>query len=131
MDDPIKATPEIPEQHLSEPPKTQQDHAAEKPLQGLSLDEAAQRLKRDGPNQLPKLHQRNFLRILIDTFKEPMFALLMAGGATYWLLGDHTEAFLLLLFATFSISITLVQESRSERVTYQRPACVTWPKAIV
>ncbi len=99
-------------------PSTQvtQDQTAEKPLQGLSLDEAAQRLKRDGPNQLPKPHQRNFLRILADILKEPMFALLMAGGAIYWLLGDHTEAFLLLLFATFSISITLVQESRSERV---------------
>ena len=112
----MKATIDTPVQPLTETPKTQRDQAAEKPLQGLSLDEAAQRLKRDGPNQLPKLHQRNFLRILIDTFKEPMFALLMAGGATYWLLGDQTEAFLLLLFATFSISITLVQESRSERV---------------
>ncbi|HOY21706.1 MAG TPA: cation-translocating P-type ATPase [Cellvibrio sp.] len=93
-----------------------QDQATGKPLQGLSLDEATQRLKRDGPNQLPKPHQRNFLRILTDILKEPMFALLIAGGAIYWLLGDHTEAFLLLLFATFSISITLVQESRSERV---------------
>lgn len=96
--------------------KVTQNQAAEKPLQGLSIDEAAQRLKRDGFNQLPKPNQRNFFRILTDILKEPMFALLMAGGAIYWLLGDHTEAFLLLLFATFSISITLVQESRSERV---------------
>lgn len=106
MEYPSKAATDVP----------MQAQAADKPLQGLSLDEAAQRLKRDGPNQLPKPHQRNFLRILTDILKEPMFALLMAGGAIYWLLGDHTEAFLLLLFATFSISITLVQESRSERV---------------
>lgn len=85
-------------------------------LQGLSHEEAARRLQRDGPNQLPKANSRNLLRIFLDVLREPMFALLLGGGLIYWLLGDTTEALLLLVFASISVSITLVQESRSERV---------------
>ncbi len=85
-------------------------------LQGLSHEEAALRLQRDGPNQLPKANRRNLLRIFLDVLREPMFALLLGGGLIYWLLGDTTEALLLLVFASISVSITLVQESRSERV---------------
>ena len=45
-----------------------------------------------------------------------MFALLIAGGAVYLILGDLMEAILLLIFASLSVVITIVQESRSERV---------------
>ena len=83
---------------------------------GLSSIEAARRLAAEGPNQLPKPQQRNLWRIALDVLREPMFALLMAGGVIYWLLGDRLEAALLLIFASISVSITLVQESRSERV---------------
>lgn len=85
-------------------------------LQGLSHEEAAQRLRREGPNQLPKPNRRNPLQILRDVLREPMFALLLAGGGIYWLLGDTSEALMLLVFASLSVTITLVQESRSERV---------------
>jgi Ca2+-transporting ATPase len=45
-----------------------------------------------------------------------MLALLLAGGVAYLLLGNRTEALILLAFATFSIVITVVQESRTENV---------------
>ncbi len=45
-----------------------------------------------------------------------MFALLIAGGIVYLILGDLMEAILLLIFASLSVVITIVQESRSERV---------------
>ena len=83
---------------------------------GLTHEEAAKRLKVEGPNQLPKPNQRHLLRILLDVLREPMFSLLIGGGVIYWLLGDTTEALLLLVFASISVSITLIQESRSERV---------------
>lgn len=84
--------------------------------QGLSSDEAAARLLRDGPNVLPSASRRTFRRILLDVVREPMFALLLAGGGVYLLLGDLNEALLLLAFASLSVGITVVQESRSERV---------------
>lgn len=63
MDTPSKATLAVPEQVISQPTDAPpQDHPTQKPLldplknslKGLSANEAAQRLKRDGPNQLPK-----------------------------------------------------------------------------
>ena len=45
-----------------------------------------------------------------------MFALLLGGGVVYLLLGDLAEALILLGFATLSVLITVVQETRTERV---------------
>jgi P-type Ca2+ transporter type 2C len=83
---------------------------------GLSVANAAERLKREGFNELPTPDRRGFFRILSEVVREPMFALLIGGGIVYLLLGDRTEALLLLAFACFSVAITIVQESRSERV---------------
>ena len=88
------------------------------PLDGTGLSAAAaiERLRVDGYNELPSGDGRNFLRILIEVMRQPMFALLIAGGIVYLLLGSRVEAILLLAFASLSVSITIVQESRSERV---------------
>jgi Ca2+-transporting ATPase len=83
---------------------------------GLSPEEAALRLQREGYNELPMMERRNFLRILFEVMRQPMFMLLIGGGAVYLLLGDRIEAIMLLLFASLSVVITLVQESRSEKV---------------
>jgi P-type Ca2+ transporter type 2C len=83
---------------------------------GLSAITAAERLKVDGYNELPTPDRRGFLRILAEVVREPMFVLLMGGGVVYLLLGDRTEALLLLAFACCSVGITIIQESRSERV---------------
>jgi Ca2+-transporting ATPase len=86
------------------------------PPAGLDAATAAERLKAEGPNELPAPERRNFLRIVVDVVRQPMFALLMAGGVVYLLLGNRTEAILLLAFACLSVGITIVQESRSENV---------------
>src|SRR5450631_3296425 len=83
---------------------------------GLSAVEAAARLKSDGYNELPAAERRGILRILFEVIRQPMFALLIAGGIVYLLLGDRMEAILLLIFASLSVLITIVQESRSEKV---------------
>ena len=83
---------------------------------GLTAAMAAERLKLDGYNELPTPDRRGFLRILSEVVRQPMFALLIGGGIVYLLLGDRIEALLLLLFASLSVTITIVQESRSERV---------------
>ncbi len=45
-----------------------------------------------------------------------MLALLLAGGIAYLLLGDLAEALILLAFATFSVAVTVIQETRTEHV---------------
>ncbi len=83
---------------------------------GLSATAAAQRLTQDGYNELPEADKRGLLRILLEVVREPMFALLIGGGVVYFLLGDRIEALLLLTFACLSVLITIIQESRSEKV---------------
>jgi P-type Ca2+ transporter type 2C len=85
-------------------------------LTGLSAEAAAQRLVSEGPNSLPSPDRRNLWRIVFDVVREPMFILLMLGGGVYLALGDLREAVFLLFFGAFSVFITVVQESRSERV---------------
>ena len=59
-----------------------------------------------------------------------MFALLLGAGVIYLVLGDFTEALMLLVFATISVSITVVQELRSERVL-EALRDMTSPRALV
>jgi P-type Ca2+ transporter type 2C len=83
---------------------------------GLSSQAAADRLKSDGYNELPAPDRRSPIRIMTEVVRQPMFALLLGGGLIYFLLGDQLEALFLLFFAGFSVVITIIQESRSERV---------------
>jgi P-type Ca2+ transporter type 2C len=97
---------------------------------GLTEAEAQARLRAEGFNDLPRTEHRTFLRILADVLREPMFALLLGAGAIYLALGDLTEALMLLVFATISVSITVVQEVRSERVL-EALRDMTSPRALV
>jgi Ca2+-transporting ATPase len=83
---------------------------------GLPSAEADARLSAEGPNELPQANRRSALRIVGEVIREPMLALLMAGGVAYLLLGDLAEALILLAFATFSIAVTVIQETRTEHV---------------
>src|SRR3546814_11051810 len=84
----------------------------ESPLDGLSATQVRERLDRDGPNELPRQKKRSPWRIALEVLREPMLALLLAAGLTYLLLGDTGEALILLLFACFSILLTVVTEAR-------------------
>jgi len=83
---------------------------------GLSTPEAQIRLASDGPNELPRVGRRSIIKIVGEVLREPMLALLLGGGALYLVLGDLTEALILLAFATFSVVLTVVQETRTEHV---------------
>ena len=85
-------------------------------LPGLTAGQAAERLAQDGANELPRSGKRSLSRIAIEVLREPMLALLLAGGIAYLLLGDLTEALILLGFATFSVVVTVIQEARTEKV---------------
>lgn len=83
---------------------------------GLSAEEAARRLSTDGPNEIARGEGRSLLTIARDILFEPMFALLLMAGIIYFLLGDFGEAAILMVFATLSIAIAILQENRSERM---------------
>jgi Ca2+-transporting ATPase len=97
---------------------------------GLTEAEAAARLTREGHNDLPAAQRTSPLRIAGEVAREPMFALLLGAGALYALIGDLGEALMLLLFATISVSIAIIQRGRSEKVL-EALRELTSPRALV
>ncbi|MEZ2141236.1 cation-translocating P-type ATPase [Bradyrhizobium sp. DN5] len=99
-------------------------------MQGLTAPEAQARLKAEGFNELPRTERRTIVQLILEVMREPMLLLLLAGGLIYFVLGDLGEALLLLVFASISIVITIVQEARTERVL-ESLRDLTSPRALV
>ncbi len=100
------------------------------PHKGLTSDEAQARLAAEGRNEPPAADRRTPFKIVLDVLREPMLALLLASGLLYLLLGDLKEALILLAFALISITITIVQETRTERVL-EALRSLSSPRALV
>ena len=97
---------------------------------GLSDAQAAERLRADGPNELPQVPRRTLWRLIGEVAREPMFRLLAAAVVVYLLIGDLREALMLMAFVVLIVSITLVQERRTERVL-EVLRDLTSPRALV
>ncbi|MDP3699561.1 MAG: cation-translocating P-type ATPase [Hylemonella sp.] len=82
---------------------------------GLSSEEAARRLARDGPNALPGDGGRGWWQIVRETVRDPMFSLLLAAAGLYLLLGALQESLSLALMVCVVIGLTLYQEGKTER----------------
>lgn len=82
---------------------------------GLTELEVAQRLQKQGYNELPSTKSRSILATAWEVVREPMFLLLLACGTIYLFLGDVQEALMLLGFVFVVLGITLYQERKTER----------------
>ncbi len=83
-------------------------------VEGLSGEEVEKIREREGFNELPSAGRRGLAEIIAGVFREPMFLLLVAAGAIYFLLGDIPEGLLMLSFVFVIIGITVYQENRAE-----------------
>src|SRR5262245_66135780 len=97
---------------------------------GLSDTVAAERLRLEGPNELPAAKPKSTLRIAAEVLREPMFLLLIATGAVYLVLGSVEEAVALAASILVIIGITLYQETKTER-TLQALRDLSSPRAVV
>lgn len=82
---------------------------------GLSTIDAIKRLKKDGPNTLPSKKKRTFFVITMETFREPMFLLLILASSIYLFIGELREGLSLFIFVNLIIMIKLYQEGKTER----------------
>jgi P-type Ca2+ transporter type 2C len=97
---------------------------------GLTAKEAAERLGRDGPNELPSSRPRSAVAIAWEVLKEPIFLLLVACGTIYLFLGDTQEALMLLGFVFLVTAISFYQEHKTER-TLEALRDLSSPRALV
>lgn len=98
--------------------------------QGLTQTEAKNRLEEEGANELSSATQRNIQVIVFEVVCEPMFLLLLVAGAIYLLLGDMSDALMLLGFVFVVMGITIFQEYKTERVL-EALRDLTSPRALV
>jgi P-type Ca2+ transporter type 2C len=89
-------------------------------IAGLSDEEAAERLRVEGPNEIAASRPRNVFRIAWEVVREPMLLLLLAAGGVNILISlsepDRIkEALLLFMFVFVVIGITFYQERKTER----------------
>jgi P-type Ca2+ transporter type 2C len=84
-------------------------------LDGLSEGEARARLLQEGANELPVQRKRGLLAIGLEVAREPMFLMLVAAGSLYLFMGALPDALMLLGFVFVVMSITIIQERRTER----------------
>ncbi len=82
---------------------------------GLTSDEVASRIAKNGYNELQGSSSRNFWMIIFGVIKEPMFLLLVACGTLYMILGDIEEGIMLLGFVFVVMGIEFNQERKSEK----------------
>lgn len=99
-------------------------------LTGLSDEEAAECLARDGYNELPWQTSRRSMDIFLNVLKEPLFLLLIACGFIYLSSGEFQEALMLLGFVFVIIFITFFQERKTERALDSLKA-LSSPRALV
>ncbi len=83
-------------------------------LTGITTNEAQEKLKRDGYNELPSSKKRSIFQIALNVIKEPIFLLLVASGSIYFILGQVTEGLVLLSFVFVVMGITIFQERKTE-----------------
>ena len=98
--------------------------------EGLSSRDAADRLVRFGPNELPSSDRRDFARIVRETLSEPLLLLLLVASSLYFLIGDLREAVMLLTMGIVNVLLVVYQEHKTER-TLEALRDLSSPRALV
>ena len=87
--------------------------------QGLSSSEAAERLARDGPNDIVPERRGLRLKRLLGPLADPMVALLLVAAPTYLLIGETTDAIVAFVALGPIAAVGWLLESRAERTLEQ------------
>ncbi|NWH09109.1 MAG: HAD-IC family P-type ATPase [Alphaproteobacteria bacterium] len=92
--------------------------------QGLTAQEAAQRLKIAGPNRLPEAPPKSLIAIILHQFTGPFIYLLLGAAALSFALGEGADAFFILIVLCLNAAIGGAQEWRAERDAHGLKALV-------
>jgi Mg2+-importing ATPase len=95
------------------------------PPAGLTAAEAARRLAADGPNVVPGGGPRHGLRLLGAQIGTPLVLVLIVAATLSWIVGERTEASVILLVVALNALLGFVQEHRAERALRALQALVT------
>lgn len=102
--------------------------ASRGPEVGLSSSEAAEKLKKDGPNMLAEKKRTHPARIFFSQFKDVMVIILLIATGISVLLGEIYDAVTIILIVMLNAILGFIQEYRTER-TLEALSRMTAPTA--
>lgn len=83
---------------------------------GISRDEALARLIKHGRNDLPKAKTRSVASTFASQFNSPLIFVLVAAGGAIYLIGETTDALIILTILIFNAIVGTIQEGRAVNV---------------
>ena len=81
--------------------------------QGLSSDDALQRLQKYGPNELKEKKRRSPLMMFLDQFRDFMILVLMAAAAISGIVGELSDTIPIIVIVILNAVIGFVQLYRA------------------
>ena len=82
-------------------------------INGLSEEEAQERLKEDGKNTLPHKKKESLLNIFLHEFKDPMILLLIVAIIASLLSGETIDALAIILIVLVDVIMGTYQENKA------------------
>lgn len=82
---------------------------------GLTDDQVRERLERNGHNRLAEPPRRPAWKVFIDQFRSVLFAILLGAAALAVLVGDGTDAAIIVAVVVINAVIGFVQEGKATR----------------
>jgi Ca2+-transporting ATPase len=98
--------------------------------EGISSDEAARRLARDGANEIRREHGTPAWRCFVRQFASPVILLLLGAAVVSGILGELADAVAIAAIVVINAVIGFIQEYRAERAVLALRA-MTAPRAHV
>jgi Ca2+-transporting ATPase len=83
------------------------------PAAGLSSAEAAGRLARYGPNELPRARATPWWRLVADQVRDPLIVVLLAAAVLTVATGDLADASIIMLVIVVNTTAGVVQEVKA------------------
>ncbi|WP_292597465.1 cation-translocating P-type ATPase [Mesotoga sp. UBA6090] len=83
--------------------------------QGISSEEATERLSKFGPNELPKKKPVTILQIVLSQFKDPLIYILLIAGFISIVIGEPDDAIFILAVVILNAILGTTQEYKAEK----------------
>ena len=81
---------------------------------GLSLKEAADRLKKYGANKLPEDKPDNPVLIFLRQFQSPLIYVLLIAAAIIFFIGEPSDSLIILAILLFNAAVGTIQEGKAQ-----------------
>ncbi|MFA4937166.1 MAG: HAD-IC family P-type ATPase [Patescibacteria group bacterium] len=99
--------------------------------QGLKPEAATLRLSRFGPNELPSTPQTPLYKILIRQFSGVLINILVVAAVITFLLGEHTDAGVILAAVVINVVVGFFQERKAEKALSELKKIVSYQAKVI